>query len=77
MFPATCMLVTLPPGIEAKGFELNRGIQPKGLLKGTEVVILMGGAIVGLNMVTVGVDAEGFGKLLTVVMTVGLGVGIC
>ena len=77
MFPATCMLVTLPPGIEAKGFELSRGFQPKGLLKGTEVFILVGGAIVGPNMVTVEVDAEGFGKLLTVVMTVGLGVGIC
>ena len=77
IFPATCMLVTLPPGIVAKGFELSRGFQPKGLLKGTEVVILVGGATVGPNVVTVGVDAEGFGKLLTVVMTVGLGVGIC
>ena len=77
MFPATCMLVTLPPGIEAKGFELSRGFQPKGLLKGTEVVILVGRATVGPNVVMVGVDAEGFGKLLTVVMTVGLGVGIC
>ena len=77
MFPATCMLVTLPPGIEAKGFELSRGFQPKGLLKGTELVILMGGATVGPNVVTVEVDAEGFGKLLTVVMTIGLGIGIC
>ena len=77
MFPATCMLVTLPPGIEAKGFELSRGFQPKGLLKGTEVFILVGGATVGPNVVTVEVDAEGFGKLLTVVMTIGLGIGIC
>ena len=77
MFPATCMLVTLPPGIEAKGFELSRGFQLKGLLKGTEVVILVGGATVGPNVVTVGVDVKGFGKLLTVVMTIGLGVGIC
>ena len=77
MFPATYMLVTLPPSIEAKGFELSRGFQLKGLLKGTEVVILVGGAAVGPNVVAVGVDAKGFGKLLTVVMTVGLGVGIC
>ena len=77
MFPVAYVLVTLPPGIVAKGFELSRGFQSKGLLKGTEVVILVGGATVGPNVVTVGVDAEGFNKLLTVVMTVGLGVGIC
>ena len=77
MFPTICVLVTLPPGIVAKGFELSRGFQPKGLLKGTELVILVGGATVGPNMVTVEVDAEGFGKLLTVLMTIGLGIGIC
>ena len=61
----------------ARGFELNRGFQLKGLLKGTEVVVLVGGATVVPNVVTVGVDAEGFGKLLIVVLTIGLGVGIC
>ena len=71
------MLITLPPGIVARGFELNRGFQPKGLLKGIEVVMLAEGATVGPNMVTVGVDAEGFDKLLTVVLTIGLGVCIC
>ena len=71
------MLETLPPGIVAKGFELSRGFQPKGLLKGTEVVVLVGGATVGPKVVTVEVDAKGFGKLLTVVMTIGLGIGIC
>ena len=69
--------MTLPPGIEAKGFELSRGFQPKGLIEVTEVVILVGGATVGPNVVTIGVDAEGFSELLTVVMTVGLGLGIC
>ena len=77
MFPAACVLVTLPPGIVAKGFELNRGFQLKGLLKGTEVVILMGGVTVGPNVVMVGVDPKGLGKLLTVVMIVGFGLGIC
>ena len=77
MFPTTCVLVTLPPGIVAKGFELSRGFQLKGLLKGTEVVILIGGATVGPNVVTVGVDPEGFGELLTIFMFVGLGLGIC
>ena len=77
MFPATCVLITLPPGIVARGFELNRGFQPKGLLKGTEVVMFAKGATVGPNVVTVGVDAEGFGKILTVVLTIGLGVGVC
>ena len=76
MFPATYVLVTLPPGIVTKRFELSRGFQLKGLLKGIEVVILVGGATMGPNVVTVEVDVEGFGKLLTVVMTVGLGVGI-
>ena len=75
IFPATCVLITLPPGIVVRGFELNRGFQQKGLLKGTEVVVLVGGATV--VPVTVRVDAEGFGKLLTVVLTIGLGVGIC
>ena len=50
--------MTRPPGIVAKGFELSRGFQPKGLLKGTEVVILVGGATMGPNMVTVGVDSK-------------------
>ena len=77
MFPVTYVLVTLPPGIVAKGFELSKGFQLKGLLKGTEVVTLVGGAIVGPNMVTVGADPEGLGELLIVVMTVGLGLGIC
>ena len=77
MFPATCVLITLPPGIVAKGFEVNRGFQPKGLLKGTEVVVFMGGATVVPNVVTVEADAKGFGKLLIVLMTIGLGVGIC
>ena len=77
IFPATYVLITLPPGIVVRGFELNRGFQPKGLLKGTEVVVLVGGATVVPNVVTVGVDAEGFGKLLAVVLTIGLGVGAC
>ena len=77
MFPVICVLVTLPPGMVAKGFELSKGFQPKGLLKGTEVVTLVGGETVGPNVVTVGVDLEGLGELLTVVMTVGLGLGIC
>lgn len=77
MFRTTCVLVTLPPGIVAKRFELSKGFQPKGLLKGTEVVTLMGGATVGPNVVMIGVDPEGIGKLLTVVMSVGLRLGIC
>ena len=77
MFPYTCVLVTLPPGIVAKGFELSKGFQPKGLLKGTEVVTLVGGATMGPNMVMVGIDAEGFDELLKVVMIIGLGLGIC
>ena len=77
IFPATCVLITLPPGIVARGFELNIGFQPKGLLKGTEVVMLVGGATVVPNDVMVGVDTKGFGKLLTVVLTIGLGVGMC
>ena len=77
IFPATCVLITLPPGVVARGFELNRGFQLKGLLKGTEVVVLVGGATLVPNVITVGVDAEGFGTLLTVVLTIGLGVGIC
>ena len=77
IFPATYVLITLPPGIVAKGFELKRGFQPKGLQKGTKVVVFMGGATVVPNAITVGVDAEGFGTLLTVVLTIGLGVGIC
>ena len=74
MFPATYVL---PPGIVAKGFELSKGFQPKELLNGIEVVTLVGGATMGPNVVTVGVDPEGFGELLTVVMNVGFGLGIC
>ena len=77
MFPVIFVLVTLPPSMVAKGFELSKWFQPKGLLKGTEVVTLVGGATVGPNMVTVGVDPEGLGELLRVVMTIGLGLGIC
>ena len=77
MFSATCVLVTLPPGIVAKGFELNKWFQLKGFLKGTKVVTLVGGETVGPNVVTVGVDLEGLSELLTVVLTVGLGLGIC
>ena len=77
MFLATCVLVTLPPSIVAKGFELSKGFQPKGLLKGTKVVTFVGGETVGPNVVMVGVDLEGLGELLKVVMTVGLGLGIC
>ena len=77
MFPVICVLVTLPPGMVAKGFELSKGFQPKGLLKGIEVVPLVGGETVGPNVVTIGVDPEGLGELLTVMMTVGLGLGIC
>ena len=77
IFLVIFMLVTLPPGMEAKGFELSKGFQPKGLLKGTEVVTLVGGATIGPNVVTVGVDPEGLSELLTVAMTVGLGLGIC
>ena len=77
MFLVICVLVTLPPGMVAKGFELSKGFQPKWLLKGTEVVTLVEGETVGPNVVTVGVDPEGLDELLTVVMTVGLGLGIC
>ena len=77
MFPVIFVLVTLPSGMVAKGFELSKGFQPKGLLKGTEVVTLAGGETIGPNVVTVGVDPKGLGELLTVVMTVGLGLGIC
>ena len=73
--PIVCMLVTLPPGMEAKGFELSKGFQPKGLLKGTEVVPLVGGGTVGPVVVIVGVDPEGLEDPLTVVMTVGFGLG--
>ena len=55
MFLVVCLLVTLPPGMEAKAFELNNGFQPKGLLKGTEVVPLMGEGTIGPDVVTVGV----------------------
>ena len=77
IFPATCVLTTLPPGIMARGFELNKGFQPKGLLKGTKVVVLVGGATFVPNVVMVGVDPEGLGEVLTVVMTIGLRLGIC
>ena len=70
------MLVTLPPGMVAKGFELNKGFQPKGLLKGTEVALLVGGGTVGAGVVTVGADLEGFGGLLRVLVTGFLGLGI-
>ena len=63
--------------MDAKGFELRNGFQLKGLLKGTKVVPLVGGGTVGPNVVTVGVDPEGFGELLTVVMTTELGLGMC
>ena len=62
--------------MEAKGFELSKWFQPKGLLKGTKVVPLVGGEIIGPDVVTVGVDLEGCGELLIVVMTVGLGLGV-
>ena len=77
MFPATCVLVTLPPGIVAKGFELNRGFQSERVAKRHRSSRTHGRSYRGPNVVTVGVDAEGFGKLLAVVMTIGLGVGIC
>ena len=60
----------------AKGFELSKGFQPKGLLKGTEVASLMGKGTIGHGIVTVGVDPEQFGDPLKVVMTVVLGPGI-
>ena len=47
MFPVICVLVTLPSSMEAKGFELSKGFKPKCLLKGTEVVPLVGGGTVG------------------------------
>ena len=75
MFPVICVLVTLAPGMEAKGFELSKGFQLKGLLKGTEVVPLVGGATMGPIVVTVGVYPEGLEDPLTIVMTVGLGLG--
>ena len=59
----------------AKGFELSKGFQLKGLLKGTEVVPLVGGGTVGPFVVTLGVDPEGLEDPLTIVMTVGLGPG--
>ena len=77
MFPIICVLVTLPPGMVAKGFELSKGFQPKGLLKGTELVTLVGGETVDPNVVTVGVDPEALGELLTIMMTIGLGLVIC
>ena len=39
--PDIYVLVTLPPSIETKGFELNKGFQPKWLLKGTVVAMLV------------------------------------
>ena len=63
------------PSMEAMGFEIWKGFQPKGLLKGTEVVPLVGGGTVGPVVVIVGVDPEGLEDPLTVVMTVGLGPG--
>ena len=76
MPPVICVLVTFPPGMEAEGFELSKGFQLKGFLKGTEVVPLIGGGIIGPDMVTIGVDPEGLDGLLTVGVTIGLGLGI-
>ena len=75
MFLVICVLVTLSPSMETKGFELSKGFQPKGLLKGTEVVPLMGGGTMGPVVVIAGVDPEGLEDPLIVVMTVGLGLG--
>ena len=71
--PIICVLVTLPPSMVAKGFELNKWFQSKGLLKGTEVAPIMGVGIVGPSVVIVGVDPEGFGDPLAVVVTIVLG----
>ena len=74
--PVICVLVTLPTGMVAKGFELSKGFQPKGLLKGTELSLLVGARTVGPGVVTVGVDPEGFEGPLIVVVTAVLGVGV-
>ena len=58
MPPVVCVLVTLPPGMEAKGFELSKGFQLKGLIKGAEVVPLVGEGTIGPDVVTIGVDPE-------------------
>ena len=76
MPPGIYVLVTLPPGIIAKGFELNHGFQPKGLLKGTNVSLLAGAETVGLGAVTIRAHLEGLGGPLVVVMTRLLGPGI-
>ena len=39
--PDTYVLVTLPPGIGTRGFELNKGFQSKFLLKGMVVAMLV------------------------------------
>ena len=74
--PIICVLVTLPPSMETKGIELKKGFQLKGLLNGTKVASLMGGGTIGLDPVVIGADPEGLEEILTVVMTVGLGLGI-
>ena len=58
MFLVICVLVTLPPSMVTKGFELSKGFQLKGFLKGTELVPLVGGGTVGPNVVTIGEDPE-------------------
>ena len=69
MPPGIYVLVTLPPGMVAKGFVLSKGFQPKGLLKGTEVAPLVGAEAGGLGADTMGVDTKGFGIPLAVVVT--------
>ena len=76
MPPIIYVLVTLPLGMVAKGFELSKGFQPKGLPKGTEVAPLMGAGTVGPGVVTIGVGPEGFRNPLAVVVIVVLGLGI-
>ena len=69
--------MTLPPGKVAKGFKLNNGFQPKGLLKGIEVAPGARAGVGGPGVDMIGSDTEGFVIPLAVVVTKFLGPGIC
>ena len=70
------MLLTFLPGIEAEGFELNKGFQLKGLLKGTVVASLVEAEARSPGAYTKGVDTEEIRIPLTDVVTKLLGPGI-
>lgn len=74
--PIIYVLVTLPPCMVAKGFELSKGFQLQGLLKGTEVAPLLGAGIEGHSIVTIGVGPKGFRDPPAIVVTAVLGPSI-